>query len=270
VHRIAETRREDLLLSAQPVTGLPDDCEMANSKLESYIWATTPLIGPAQAHVEEALQLIMAGTPKGADAQTLVVLALRRYLRMGGERVNVQWAWTPEEALQHARSPELALLHSEAAKMQANFAKNNPGYMLTISPLRNLERQVYLWDTNMTLRATASRVSAAAIRELGKEMYPDPAGRQAAVQFAAFLRRTEVNPEPSSAAPGTSDHGQAHAVDFVVIQNGVAIATTKTETIASIWKARGWENKLIQAAEGTQLLGPLKVPYEPWHWRIGR
>jgi hypothetical protein len=28
----------------------------------------------------------------------------------------------------------------------------------------------------------------------------------------------------------------------------------------------GWEAKLIAACAGTKLKGPLKKPYEPWHW----
>ena len=39
---------------------------------------------------------------------------------------------------------------------------------------------------------------------------------------------------------------------------------------ASVWKRDGWEAKLVAAATGIQLVGPLMHPYEPWHWRLTR
>jgi hypothetical protein len=86
--------------------------------------------------------------------------------------------------------------------------------------------------------------------------------------FVPVLQNASVTPEPTSAAPGTSDHGQLRAVDFVVYQGSTLIAGTTTATIATVWKAQGWEQKLIAATENTGLIGPLKHPYEPWHWKL--
>ena len=162
---------------------------------------------------------------------------------MGGLRVNEQWAWTPEEASQNARSPAVALLYSEAARVQRNFASKNPGYALGISPLRSLEKQVSLWNRNHSITKGGSKLLTAAIKGLENKNYPDPASHGAAIHFAEFLRRATVIPEPTSAAPGTSDHGQAHAVDFVVMRGNATIAGTETTSIVSIWKAQGWEAK---------------------------
>jgi hypothetical protein len=38
--------------------------------------------------------------------------------------------------------------------------------------------------------------------------------------------------------------------------------------ILPVWKAQGWEQKLIAATQNTGLMGPLQSPYEPWHWRL--
>jgi len=79
-----------------------------------------------------------------------------------------------------------------------------------------------------------------------------------------------VKPEPTSAAPGTSDHGQMRAVDFVVMKNGKTIADVVSSTIIPNWRVPGWEKALIDAASTTKLKGPLPTPYEPWHWWLPR
>jgi hypothetical protein len=61
-----------------------------------------------------------------------------------------------------------------------------------------------------------------------------------------------------------------HAVDLVVVRHGRTVAGTSTGDIGTVWEAHGWEANLIKATAGTKLVGPLKHPYEPWHWRIGR
>ncbi len=62
------------------------------------------------------------------------------------------------------------------------------------------------------------------------------------------------------------------AVDFVVKHSsgGRIVAGTISSSIATVWKLGGWEAKLIAAASGSKLIGPLKHPYEPWHWRLPR
>jgi len=102
-------------------------------------------------------------------------------------------------------------------------------------------------------------------------VFPDgPTGRSVAY-FTNLLRAASVKPEPTSAVPGTSDHGQMRAVDFVVVRpGGQIVADTKSATIQVIWKLGGWEAKLVAAAAGTKLIGPLQHPYEPWHWRLAR
>jgi hypothetical protein len=45
---------------------------------------------------------------------------------------------------------------NEAARVQRTFASANPGYTLAISPPRDLERQVVLWNRSLSIRVTAS------------------------------------------------------------------------------------------------------------------
>ena len=106
------------------------------------------------------------------------------------------------------------------------------------------------------------------MQELESSGYPTPPNLEAANRLSRVIRFAKVFPEPSSAAPGTSDHGQARAVDFIVKRGATVIATTETAQIPTVWKAGGWERRLIDATRGTRLVGPLKHPYEPWHWRL--
>jgi hypothetical protein len=98
----------------------------------------------------------------------------------------------------------------------------------------------------------------------------DPPTETAVQRFHAFLKGASVQPEPTSAAPGTSDHGQMRAVDFVVMKGGTIIADTTSSTIVPNWRVPGWEKALIEAAKPTKLMGPLAAPYEPWHWSLPR
>jgi hypothetical protein len=70
---------------------------------------------------------------------------------------------------------------------------------------------------------------------------------------------------------GTTSGRWMRAVDFVVVRiGGHIVADTKSPSIQAIWKIGGWEAKLVAAASGTKMIGPLKHPYEPWHWRLAR
>ena len=120
----------------------------------------------------------------------------------------------------------------------------------------------------MHVRTAATRLAKEMLEELSDESYANPPDTEGIKSFAPVLQEAKVKPEPTSAAPGTSDHGQLRAVDFVVYQGATLIAGTNSSTIPTICKAQGWEARLIAATEGSGLIGPLKAPYEPWHWRL--
>ena len=218
--------------------------------------------------VEQALSLIEKYLGRSDKSQALQLLATRRYLRAGGKKVHAGWAWTAEQAQQLGRTGSAAILLEEAASVQRKFAGANPGCTLGISPIRSLEKQVQLWNGNNTVQQAGNRLFENMSRELAKVDYPTPPTGAGVAKFTSVLRFSSVSPEPSSAAPGTSDHGQLRAVDFVVLRGGKLVADTQTAQIQTVWKLDGWEGKLIAAAAGTKLVGPLKFPYEPWHWRL--
>jgi hypothetical protein len=244
----------------------------ADPKLDRYIVAAADAFPIATKEVKDALILIRAHIKPAQNAQALQLLALRRYLRLGGATVRGNWAWTAEEALRHGNQGMFKLLVDEAAKVKAKFIAANPGYTLATSPLRSLERQVRLWNGNNTVQRAADGLQADMLAVLQKtSLFSNVATGPGAAYFTNLLRAAQVDPEPTSAAPGTSDNGQMRAVDFVVVgPGGQTVADTKSASIQAVWKSGGWEAKLVAAASGTKLIGPLKHPYEPWHWRLAR
>ena len=122
--------------------------------------------------------------------------------------------------------------------------------------------------TSSSAQTAGERLLRTVSRELEKPAYEMPPPVTKVESFAAWLRELGVDPEPGNAAPGTSDHGQVRAVDFVVMRGREVVAGTTRSTIAAAWTASGWAQRLVEAAAGTRLRGPLRVPYEPWHWSL--
>lgn len=245
---------------------------MPQSKVDSYMAKVVAQAVPLDCRQEVAKALSLIDAAHLSDGKALQLLALRRYLRMERKHahsVHSHWAWTPEQAKALSTSGLAKVLMEEAAKVQKAFARSNSGYVLAMSPIRSLQRQVRRWNQNGTVQRAAKGLYEEMTKELSNEHYPEPLPTATSVAaFATVLRGARVSPEPSSAAPGTSDHGQLRAVDFVVLRGGTLIAGTETAHIQGRWKADGWERKLIAATAGTKLVGPLKMPYEPWHWRL--
>jgi hypothetical protein len=203
--------------------------------------------------------------------QSLRLLAMRRYLRLqDGEHVDLHaiWSWSNEQVQESLREGAGRELMNAAARVQTAFARSNPGYRLGVSPPRSLTRQVELWVTSASLRTAGGRLLKETSRELTKQEYDLPPHMTRVEAFATWLRRRPVDPEPGNAAPGTSDHGQVRAVDFVVMQGTRVIAGTSRASIPTAWTSTGWAQRLADATVGTILRGPLRTPYEPWHWEL--
>jgi hypothetical protein len=253
---------------------------MQNAKLDWYLTTIvkTQFRPTASPLVSDALDRI-ARTGPMPHSQPLQLLALRRYLRIQNREhrdLAALWTWTAEQtnaSLNTLPNEDGAvgvarLLMNEAARVQRAFASANPGYTLGISPPRDLERQVVLWNRSLSIRVTGRELFDQAVNELAKPVYELPAQLSRVSDFARWLQDFLVTIEPGNAAPGTSDHGQMRAVDFIVMQGRTVIAGTERATIATMWTAPGWTRRLAAATAGTQLVGPLAHPYEPWHWSL--
>jgi hypothetical protein len=222
-------------------------------------------------HVADALTAIAAQrkilAARAADAQPYQLLALRRYLRTGGAKLIANWPWTVAEQ-KTTYSKVIEDLLDAARITKAAFEKANPGYTLGFTRARDLDRQAYLWIDNDSVKLASSGLWNDARTELTKASYIPNPGTEAAERFATFLSKAVVRPEPTNAAPGLSDHGQMKAVDFYVDKNGKRVADIKKNSIGSQWHATGFDKQLKLATQGTVLVGPLRAPYEPWHYSI--
>jgi hypothetical protein len=222
--------------------------------------------------VADALERIEQAAPAGSG-RALALLALRRYLRIQNLELRdlaSLWSWTAEQ-MQESATVAGGLgrrLLDEASRVQAAFARANPGYTLAISPPRDLERQVSLWAGNASVRSVADRLRRDASSFVSEAEFELPPTLRPLDRFCDWLQASLVNPEPGNAAPGTSSHGRMQAVDFIVMQGARVIAGTQVATIPAAWVAPGWARRLADAVVGTQLVGPLAHPYEPWHWSL--
>ncbi len=229
----------------------------AEEKLDIYYRAIADTF-PSK--VQQTLKMI--GEP------SLELLALRRYIQKEKD-LDAQWVWSERQIRDFEKSPEYGRTKIEIEKVKQAFTRlNGEEYTLGSSPIRNLDKQVKLWKGNKKVKAGAKDVRGKCVRELAD--YPDLPDLQATKKFRAFLKQCSVHPEPTSAAPGLSDHGQMHAVDFVILKEGKTIAGTDTTTMQLKWDAPGWTDKLKEAVMQSASLfdGPLRSPREPWHYSL--
>jgi hypothetical protein len=86
---------------------------MPDDKVQAYMMGVASTVVDAKKEVIEALELIARHVGGVADARPVQLLALRRYLRLGGTKVHANWAWTPEQAQQFASTGGGKLLANE-------------------------------------------------------------------------------------------------------------------------------------------------------------
>jgi hypothetical protein len=230
-----------------------------DAKVEAYIRmiAGWSIRIPAKPDVADALRRIEQAARISHKQSHIKHVDLHAIWTWGDDRVR--------ESMHHGAGRDLM---NEARRVQDNFARNNPGYTLGVSPPRSLARQVELWVASSSARAAGERLLQETIQHVAKPEYELPPPVARVLACAAWIRDRPVNPEPGNAAPGTSDHGQVKAVDFVVMQGSRMVAGTSRMTISGQWTAPGWAQRLVEATAGTRLRGPLRHPYEPWHWSL--
>ena len=226
-----------------------------------------------------ALISAIAATLPGQVQQTLPkiqglllqVLALRRYLLLGNS-VTEKWAWTEQQYTEFKLSYASVELRRSVEAVTAKFEGDNPGYTLgTAAKFRPLDRQIHNFCINTKVQAAAVLLGKAVLTEI--KSYADKIDDRAVGKFREFLRSYKFGEQddPPIAAPGTSDHGRAQAIDFVIYKDGKVIAGPSTAQIKSIWNGQGFTEKLNQAVRGSANLFKrehLKVPFEPWHYSM--
>jgi hypothetical protein len=249
-----------------------DETREAEAKLKDYIFGAAGSLREIRFTVQETLEAIGAGISKDPGPLAMQVAALRRYAEHDQKKGWMwQWTWSEGEERAYESTDMASFVNGEISKVTSQFALTNPGHRLGTSPLRSLKTQIRLWNGNSHVQNVGRGLKKAAIVELAKKVYlrsPDPAGIQS---FLNFIRSCHLVDRLTSAVPGTSDHGQMRAVDFVVLDTrGNLVAGTDTNSIPTRWRAPGWHLKLNDAILRSRSAfdGPLKSPYEPWHYMV--
>jgi hypothetical protein len=210
------------------------------------------------AHTTETLAKI-EGTPRR-------LLAARSYLR-AGEDLRSRWSWSAEEIRAHTQSAEYRALIDETAEVRRRFEAQNPGYTLYANTeVRSLELQISRFNSNKSVERAAHQLHESALAEVFRPEYESPADAASVERFKEFLTGWRPPSAAALAAPGISRHGQLRAIDFQIMKDGAIVAPTETATVKRNWDTPGWTGKLQVAVSGTRFHGPLRAPYEPWHY----
>lgn len=189
------------------------------------------------------------------------LLALRAYLRAGASLMD-RWSWSDAQIAAYPRTPEGRAAAADIDAVIAAFAAANPGFTLLANRRpRSLQLQISHWNENKSVGTVAAALVASLDGQFAGHTVNAAALRAALVAWTPNVAAT-------LAAPGLSPHGQARAFDFQIERHGEVVAGTDAASAALNWDGAGWTQKLrtaMNAAHG-RLSGPLRMPYEPWHY----
>jgi hypothetical protein len=239
----------------------------------ALLLAPLRLVAEPEQRLEQYLERVAVALPEHA-AETLAkiegtprrLLAARSYLR-SGESLRSRWSWSAEEIRAHTQSAEYRALLDETEQVRRRFEAQNPGYTLYANTeARSLELQISRYNSNKSVARAARHLHKSALAEVFKPEYGPATEAESIERFKKFLTGWRPPTAAALAAPGISRHGQLRAIDFQIMKDGAIVAPTDTATVKRNWDAPGWTEKLQAAMSGTRFRGPLRSPYEPWHY----
>ena len=229
--------------------------DVPGNVLESYI-----------DHIADSLPENCAQALQRIQGHPRQLLAMRAYLRAGDEIRN-RWSWSAAEIKAYSRTPEYRAFLAETQRVRERFEALNPGYTLyKNTEVRNLDLQIDRDNENPSLEKAGESLRRQALAELSKPDYESPLEPTAIERFKNFLIGWRPSTAAPLAAPGVSRHGQLRAIDFQIMKGHAIVAPTQIAAVKRHWDAAGWTHKLQQATQGSRFRGPLRSPYEPWHY----
>ena len=217
-------------------------------------WVTVASVGLDPRAIATLQQIV------GADRR---LLALRAYLRAGNS-LSQRWSWSEQRLSGYASTAEGKAASADIDAVAIAFAASNAGYSLQVNRQpRSLELQLAHWNENAAVVKVAASLARSIQRQFGAGAKPPD---------AETLRRALTAWVPTVAAPlaapGLSAHGQGRAFDFQIMRDGEIVAGLDAASAPLQWDAAGWTERLHAAvsAAGRPFTGPLRSPYEPWHY----
>lgn len=254
--------------SMEPATGAdftvtPVSCVVPDQakKTQAYIDAT--------AH---RLDIRMKNAIKGIDDIGKRLLALKYYLKRQGS-IRRSWTWTRAEAMRYKKSKDYTRSIAELMVLRKTFEEMNPGYSVRANTdIRGVGDQVDLWNETSSVEASSDALLEKTVRELSDSTWPDTPNRSSLKRFRSFLAKANIPMVPTVAVPGFSQHGQLRAFDIVIVSGRQIVAGTDAGSVRSVWDQAGWTKRLQEAIDSSKVhfSGPLRSPYEPWHYEFVR
>ncbi len=231
-------------------------------------------LAPVQAEEHGSLESLFLQLPESPAKEALFripdlgrrLLALRSYSR-AGKGLRRRWSWSDEQIKAYEGTAENEALLAEVGEIAAHFAEANPGYELYIrTRVRSLDTQITNWNKSKSVLIPAIEILVAWKEKFGEESEAE--GKFTEKAFWKWLNTYRRKRRPGLAAPGLSRHGQGRAIDFQIKKDGEIYAGTNFGQVKSVWKEEGWDEKLKTSitSAGPSFTGPLKLPYEPWHY----
>lgn len=197
------------------------------------------------------------------------LLALKYYTRRPGN-INGRWAMSAGQIAKHVGSKQHQRAVATVEAIKLRFATQNPGYRLAVNTdVRSLEKQIEIWNTFGSTEQAGQSILTKTERALANDTaWPAEPGPQDVARFAKMIASTPTSRTPTAAAPGFSLHGTGRAFDFIIWKGDEIVAGAVAETVGTVWDKAGWTKKLKDAITevSPNFVGPLRAPYEPWHY----
>lgn len=224
------------------------------------------LLGTAFASAEPGIDAIQQTLPEKArnaldqiPEPSRKLLALRSYLRSANS-LDARWSWSQEQIQAYLKSDQYVSAMAAVAAVTRAFELKNPGYTLHVNTdVRSLEEQLAKWNSNGSVKAAATELSAATAKWLTNQ--PN-AGPDALRVFLTGFRPVST---VMLAAPGLTNHGRGEAIDFQIAKGSTVVMGAGS---SAQWESEGWKAKLQEAVRLSTMpfAGPLQEPNEPWHY----
>jgi hypothetical protein len=245
-----------------------------SKKKEPYVLPVYKLVGE-ETKLDRYLNLAvkrldprMQGALEHIPDEGRRLLALKYYARRRGS-IDNRWALSANQIERRKGSKEHQTAVALVESIKLKFSTDNPGYYLKVNTdVRSLEKQIEIWNTFASTGSSGSALLKRTEKALANDnAWPQNPTQKDVARFTSLVASTGVR-SPTAAVPGLSLHGTGRAFDFIIYKGDEIVAGAVAETAGTVWDKAGWTKKLKDAitAVSPKFDGPLRGPYEPWHY----
>lgn len=205
------------------------------------------------------------------DRKLLAIRGYIRYVDVKHKCIRDNWAWNDAQKAEWYASAAYAQACGLLDDIARTFRRANDGFRLEQKrQVRTVEMQVDNWRFSKQVLRLGGELRAKISQRLDRDEYSDYPGGNEAHLLREYIAGTSVSEQLYVATPGLSDHGHGNAFDTEVLSTkGKMMAACHAAWISTWDGPHRWTEKLYDAvmmSGGGRFKGPLKAPYEPWHY----